>query len=136
MSDRIIRADGNGFQPGRRYFVLEEDSHTVRQVPVVCEADFIEWQKEACTRYRVDRLVICESPEIVVATYFLGHDDESSGGRPQPWETSIAGSPLDGQNWQYATVGEAKQGHWRAVDLVRDWAVENLVLTRGYGCMA
>ena len=120
MSDLILRADGNGYRPGRRYFILEEDNCTVRLVPVVCEADFIEWQRQACTRYRVDRKVICERPKIIVATYFLGHDDEPSGNRPLPWETSISGSPLDGQNWQYATVGEAKQGHWRAVDLVRE----------------
>jgi len=126
MSDLVIRADGNGFRPGRRYFILEEDNCTIRQVPVVCEADFIEWQREACTRYRVDRKVIRERPRIVVATYFLGHDDEPSGSRPLPWETSISGSPLDGRHWQYATVGEAKQGHWRAVDLVRDATEQGL----------
>lgn len=40
MSQPVFQADGNGFQPGRRYFILEEDNRTIRQVPVVCEADF------------------------------------------------------------------------------------------------
>ena len=53
---------------------------------------------------------LCEEVEI---GQLLGHDDEPSGSRPLPWETTISGSPLDGQNWQYATVGEAKAAGYR-----------------------
>jgi len=120
MSDLVIPADGNGFRPGRRYFILEGDNQTFHQVPVSCEADFIEWQRQACGRHRVDRTVVSKKPEIIVATYFLGHDDEPSIAPPRPWETSICGGLLHGRDWRYATFGEAKQGHWRAVDLVKE----------------
>jgi len=119
MSDLILPVDGNGFQPNRRYYVLEDDNRTVRQVPVVCEADFNEWRSQTYGRYHVDRIVICEEPEIIVATHFLGHDDESPDTPPKPWSTVVLGGPLHGRVWQYATLGEAKQGHWEAVDLVR-----------------
>ena len=120
MSNLVIPAEGNGFRPSRRYFILEEDNHTARQVPVVCEPDFIEWQRQTCGRYRVDRMVICEKPEIIVATIFLGHDDEPPDNPPKPWSTIVVGGPLHNRLWQYATLGEAKQGHWEAIDLVRE----------------
>ena len=119
MSDFIIRADGNGYRPGRRYFILEADNRTIRQTPVVCEADFRQWQKQVHGRYLVDRTIICDKPEIIVATHFLGHDDEPPDSPPQPWSTIVLGGPLHSRLWQYATLGEAKQGHWKAVDLVR-----------------
>ena len=120
MSGFILRADGNGFRPGRRYFVLEEDNRTVRQVPVVCESDFIEWQRQTCGRHRVDRTVVSDKPKITVATHFLGHDDEPPDSPPRPWSTIILGGPLHNRLWQYARLGEAKQGHWQAVDQVRE----------------
>lgn len=119
MSDLVIRADGNGYRPGRRYFILEADNYTIRQTPVVCEADFREWQCRACGRYRVDRMLVCETPEIIVTTLFLGHDDEPPDHRPRPWFTIVLGGPLHNRLWQYTTLGKAKQGHWEAVDLVR-----------------
>lgn len=115
-----IRVEANGLQPGRRYFVLDDDDRTVRQMPVVCEADFREWKSQTYGRHRVDRLLVCETPEIIVATHFQGHDDEPPDHPPRPWSTIIWGGPLHSQLCQYATLGEAKQGHWRAVDLVRE----------------
>lgn len=118
MSDLIIRAEGNDFRLGRRYFVLEEDNCTIRPLPVVCEADFIGWQKQACGRYRVDHALVSEKPEVMVVTLFLGHDDEPPESPPQPWATIVWGGPLNNRLWQYTTLGKAKQGHWQVVDLV------------------
>jgi len=119
MSDFVIAAEGPGFLPDRRYFVLQDDDRTVRQFPVACEADFHEWKRQTYGRYRVDNTVICKKPWVVVATIFGGHDDEPHGNRPLPWITSVWGGPLNGRHRRYATVGEAKRGHWRVVDLVR-----------------
>ena len=112
-----IRVEGNGFRPGRRYFVLEDGE--VSQVPVVCEADFLAWQGQVYGKSRVDHTVISEDPEVIVGTAFQGHDDKQPDSRPMPWRTTVWGGPHHERTWTYTTLGEAKEGHWQAVDLAR-----------------
>lgn len=54
-----------------------------------------------------------------VSTVFLVLDHGFGHGQPQLYETMIFGGTLDTYRWRYATLGEAKQGHWQAVDLAR-----------------
>jgi hypothetical protein len=68
----------------------------------------------------VDRTVVCTKPEkILVTTSFVGHDDEPPESEPKPYATLVWGGPLRWRSWHYATLGEAKNGHWRAVERVR-----------------
>lgn len=114
----VIPVESNPFKPGRRYFVAEDGR--VTEVSVICDADYAAWLRRIPgPSGRVDRTVIVEEPEVFVATSFVGFDFEPPGSEPRVWGTMIWGGPLHQQTWNYATYGEAKVGHWKAVDLAR-----------------
>jgi hypothetical protein len=66
------------------------------------------------------RIARTEIGEMYVSTVWLGLD-HSYGfeGPPMIFETLIFGGDLDGEMWRYSTREEAKEGHERAVELVR-----------------
>jgi len=114
----VIPVESNPFERGRRYFTFEDGR--VTEVSVVCDADYAAWLRRIRDAGgRVDRTVIVEEPEVFVATSFVGFDLEPPGSEPMPWGTMIWGGPFHQQTWSYAAYGEAKVGHWRAVDMVR-----------------
>ena len=92
------------------------------QIVVGCQADHDAWRLRLMKSRPplVDRTVVCTEPEeIMVATSFVGHDDEPPESDPKPFATLVWGGPLRWQSWHYATLGEAKNGHWKAVEFVR-----------------
>ena len=93
--------------------LLGDDAKEAQKV--LARTDILIAERQICGRHRVDRAVISGKPMTIVATCFLGHDNGLSGDRPLPWETSIAGGPLDGQDRQYATVG-AVDLMWEAME--------------------
>ena len=119
---RVVRipVENTAIPSGRRFFVFEDDR--IMQVVVACQGDHDAW-RQRLLRSRpplVDRTVVCEEPEqILVATSFIGPDDEPPDSEPTPYATLIWGGPLRWHCWHYATLGEAKSGHWKVVDRVR-----------------
>jgi hypothetical protein len=54
--------------------------------------------------------------DVGVSTVWIGL---GFGDPPLIFETMIFGGALDGERWQYATEREARDGHARAVEMVR-----------------
>lgn len=80
-------------------------------------AKFFEHAAWSATHNRViDRT---EIGQIRVLTVFHGIDDRMGNGVPLLFETVVFGGNLDGKSWRYATLGEAKCGHYDVVDAVR-----------------
>ncbi len=118
-----VPIDGGGYAPGYRYFVLDGDK--IVQVSVTSQADYQSWLAMLAPQdnhrlHYVDRTSISKDPEVFVATTFSGCDDEPPDNPPKPWQTTVWGGPLHHQTWLYATLAEAKRGHWVVVDLVRE----------------
>ena len=65
------------------------------------------------------RIDLTQIGEVRVTTEFRGVDQGWGEGPPLLFETTVSGGPLDGLKWQYATLGEAKQGHHDAAEEVR-----------------
>lgn len=54
--------------------------------------------------------------DVLVSTVWLGLDHRFSGeGPPLIFETMIFGGDHDGEQWRYATLQQAKDGHARAL---------------------
>jgi len=56
-----------------------------------------------------------------ISTVFLGLDHGWGEGPPVLFETMIFGGPEDGYQERYCTWDEAKEGHRKAVKLVREY---------------
>lgn len=54
---------------------------------------------------------------VSVSTVFMGLDMNFGEGKPMVFETTINGGIHNDKKWHYGTLGDAKQGHWHAVDL-------------------
>jgi hypothetical protein len=58
--------------------------------------------------------------DVDISTVWMGLDHNFlANGPPLIFETMIFGGVLDGECWRYATEREAREGHARAVELVR-----------------
>jgi hypothetical protein len=73
---------------------------------------------------RIDYTDISNEPNYpggkFVSTVCLGLDHDPFGQKPILFESMIFGGKWDQRGWRYASVGEAKQGHWTIVDCVRN----------------
>ena len=56
--------------------------------------------------------------DVLVSTVFRGIDHSGGEGPPLIFETRVSGRALDGETRRYATLGEAKRGHYDVVDAV------------------
>jgi len=112
--------------PGRRFFVFEDDR--IVQVTIACQADHDAWHRRFLQSRPplVDRTVIGTNPgQVLVTTSFVGHDDEPAESEPKPYATLVWGGSLRWRSWHYATLGEAKAGHWKAVEYVQKAMTES-----------
>ncbi len=73
------------------------------------------WFKETRNRFIHETTV----GDIRISTVFLGLNYRFGDGPPLLFETMIFGGPLDQSQWRYSTLGEAKKGHWDAVESVK-----------------
>ena len=55
-----------------------------------------------------------------VSTVFLRIDHSYDGGTPVLWETMTFGGECDQQCWRYTSRGDARRGHERIVDALRN----------------
>lgn len=72
--------------------------------------------------WQVAETIICHDDHgsMRVSTVFLGLDHRHFGdGPPVLWETLIFDGPLDGEMWRYTSEDAAKQGHEKAVAMVK-----------------
>lgn len=98
-----------------RHYTLENGK------PVPCDMmTWVMWfEKTPIEERRVDLTEIAEG--ISVSTVFLGMNyNFNPEGVPLVYETMIFGGECDEYQWRYATLGEAKAGHWAAVELARN----------------
>jgi len=100
-----------------KHYILKDG-----RITEVSLREWAEWS-ETGDRY-VDHTVIrCDdgTPEVLVSTIFVGIDlGFLPGGPPVLFETMIFGGHLDQYQVRYETMGEAKVGHWDAVDKARE----------------
>jgi len=96
-----------------KHYILKGD------VPV--EADLITW---ANWYDKTDNHVAFdEIGEIQVSTVFLGLDHNfTPDGAPILYETMVFGGPLDQEQERYRTLHEAKAGHQKMIERVREAA--------------
>ena len=78
----------------------------------------VERSDRACyDNFRIGDDTIGESR---VSTVFLAIDhNHARRGAPIVFETMVFGGPLDGDQWRYCTLDEAKEGHAEAVTKVK-----------------
>jgi hypothetical protein len=94
------------------------------------EATLLEWAKW----FEGDKTRIIEhtriSDDVLISTVFLGFD-HGHGNHPKKlfFETMIFGGPLDQECWRYATLGEAKIGHFNAVRQARGGSLPDQTAT-------
>ncbi|MGL5937042.1 MAG: hypothetical protein ACRCZI_15630 [Cetobacterium sp.] len=96
-----------------RHFIL--DGGEVRAV------DLLTWAAwfESHTEDRVIALTVVQ-PEIKVSTVFLGLDHSfRMTGPPLIFETMVFGGFLDQEQVRYATIAEARAGHFAMVERVK-----------------
>jgi hypothetical protein len=93
--------------------------HYILENGVPRPVELLEWARWFETADRiVEKTEI--SPEVDVSTVFLGVDHNFSGrGRAILFETMVFGGPMDQEQRRYATMGEAKRGHFEMVDECR-----------------
>lgn len=87
-------------------------------------ATVIEWEEWWNTNERMIDLTKFDDGSYV-STVFLGldhnfHFDQFLEHRPILFETMMFGGKFDQIQWRYATLGEAKQGHYEIVSAVRE----------------
>jgi hypothetical protein len=82
--------------------------------PVLCE-DVVEWARWFETADRVVEQTTIG--DVQISTVFLGlvHGFALGNGAPLLWQTMIFGGEHDQEQERYATLAEAKAGHWRWV---------------------
>lgn len=64
--------------------------------------------------------------DVRVSTVCLGSDHSFGGGEPLWFETMIFGGEYDEYMWRYSTLEQAKAGHARVVDAVKNDTVGDL----------
>ena len=89
------------------------------------EPDLMKWAKwfelPENRRIAYDRVDDCQ-----VSTVFLGIDHNFSGeGLPVLYETMVFGGALADEGERYRTLGEAKTGHVKMVETVREACGQN-----------
>lgn len=88
--------------------------------PVPCYdiTGFEEWYGNIENR-RIDFTKIAKGCD--VSTVFLGIDHNFGDGEPVLFETLVSGEgKIDGWMWRYRTIEEAKAGHQKVVDAVKN----------------
>jgi hypothetical protein len=91
--------------------------------------EFNEWNSNFENRV-IDRTDITNEPNYsdgrFISTVFLGIDHNFSAkisGSDEPailFETMVFGGKYDNCGWRYSTYGQAKIGHWKIVDCIRE----------------
>lgn len=104
---------------GIDFYIL--DKGNIRKAKSVQE--YTEFSKDANNR-RVDlTLIDIKGVKVEVSTVFLMIDHRvihSPGCRAVLFETMVFGGDYDGYQKRYTTYGDAKIGHWKIVDAIRN----------------
>ncbi len=93
-------------------YILDSDGN-----PVPCKhvLKWAKWFEKADRRVALDRV-----GKVKVSTVFLGLDYSFGGPIPILYETMVFGGVLDGEDERYATRQEAKGGHRRWLQKVKE----------------
>ena len=84
--------------------------------PIHNEQEFLK--KFADKKYR--RVAFSELPgDVSISTVWLGINHQFGHGPPLIFETMIFGGDLNESCWRYSTEEEAREGHEKAVELVK-----------------
>lgn len=110
----------------REHYILNAD-HSVQPAELM---EWARWFEKNGERRRVDATELPEG--VLVSTVFLGLDHSFGDGPPLIFETMAFQNGEEALCWRYSTWNDAKLGHDRAVELIRQYQGVNRSLADLY----